>query len=262
MSLAPTMITMLLDDPGFDLEALATLRRIGYGAAPMPLPLLRRILDETQFELSQSYGMTEVSGASSYLGAEGHRLAATTRPDLLGSAGQPAGSNRIRIVDDDLVAVPTGEVGEIVVAGDQVMVGYWRRPDVTAETVVDGWLRTGDLGRFDAEGNLFVVDRKKDVIVSGGENVSSREVEDAIGTHPSVSASAVVGAPHEKWGEAVTAFVVPAPGASLDADELIAHVRARLAGYKSPREVHVVDELPVNANGKIDKKELRRRVAG
>lgn len=256
-SLAPTMIAMLLDDPAFDAAALATLRCIGYGASAIPIALLRKVLDTLDVDLSHSYGMTEASGGAVYLSPDDHRRAATRAPHLLSSTGRPVAGVEVRIVDDDLHELPVGAVGEIAIRGAQVMAGYWRQPEATAATLVDGWLRTGDLGRFDEEGYLFVVDRKKDIIVTGGENVASREVEDAVGAHPAVSAVAVVGVPDPRWGEAVCALVVRR--APVGESDIIEHCRRQIAGYKRPRHVLFVDDLAVNASGKIDKRALRDR---
>ena len=246
MSLAPTMLAMLFDHPRWRPGALGATRVIGYGAAPMPLPMLERVLTETEIGLSQGYGMTELSGNAVYLDAAQHRSAASDAPHLLGAAGVPAGANEVRIADD----------GEILVRGPQVMAGYWNRPELTAETIVDGWLHTGDIGRIDADGVLHVIDRKKDIIITGGENVASRQVEDALRSHPAVAAAAVIGEPDERWGEAVVGVVVSA-GADADEAELIAHVRAQLAGYKTPKRIRFVDALPLNASGKVDKTQLR-----
>ena len=246
MSLAPTMISMLLDDPAFDRAALAGVRTIGYGASAISEALLRRVLTETDVGLSQGYGMTELSGNACFLDADGHRLAAGSRPELLRSAGMPAPGVELRLAPD----------GEILVRAAQIMAGYWNEPDLTARTIVDGWLHTGDVGRID-DGYLFVVDRSKDLIISGGENIASREVEDAVAEHPAVRQVAVVAVPDPRWGEAVCAIVARRPGAELTADEVIAHCRTRLAGYKRPRRVLFRDEVPVNANGKLDKPSLR-----
>ena len=244
MSLAPTMLAMLFDHDRWTADALGATKVIGYGAAPMPLPMLQRVLAETEIGLSQGYGMTELSGNAVYLDADRHRQAASKAPHLLGAAGLPAGENELRIASD----------GEILVRGPQVMAGYWNRPDLTAETIVDGWLHTGDVGRLDEDGVLYIVDRKKDIIITGGENVASREVEDALRSHPAVTAAAVIGEPDERWGEAVVGVVV---ASHVDEASLIAHVRSRLAGYKTPKRIRFVDTLPLNASGKVDKNLLR-----
>lgn len=258
-SLAPTMLAMLLERPGA-VDALASLRQIAYGASAMPLDLLRRVQELLpDCDLGQGYGMTETSGNAVFLSAQDHRLAATSRPELLRAAGRPGPGVEIRLADDDGVEVPRGEVGEILVRGAQVCDGYWNDPEATARSRHGEWLRTGDLGRLDAEGYLYVVDRSKDIIVSGGENVSSREVEDLLSQHPSVRSVAVIATPHERWGEAVTAVVVETSPGELGGTALMEWTKGRIAGFKRPRRVELVDELPVNAAGKIDKPALRQR---
>jgi acyl-CoA synthetase (AMP-forming)/AMP-acid ligase II len=203
--------------------------------------------------------MTELSGNVVFLDAEDHRQALLGDESLIRAAGRPSPFVGVRVVDDDLADVPVGEVGEIVVRGDQVFAGYWNDPAASAESLRGGWFRTGDLGRFDRRGYLFVVDRKKDVIVTGGENVASREVEDVLRLHPGVREVAVIGVPDETWGENVCAVVVPAPDVGITAEDLIQHARQHLAGYKKPKHVAFVDELPKNHAGKVLKTELRAR---
>jgi len=259
-SLAPTMISMLLDHPGRSPESLASLRQISYGASAMPLPLLRRVLAEIPgVGLAQGYGMTELSGNAVFLGPADHRRAAEDAPHLLAAAGRPGPLVTLRIADAEGEELPRGEVGEILVRGDQVGAGYWQDPVATAESRLGPWLRTGDLGRIDEEGYLHVVDRMKDIIISGGENVASREVEDVLGSHPDVAQVAVVARADERWGEAVCAVVVPAEG-DLDVEELTEWTRGRLAGFKRPKSVITVEELPVNASGKVDKARVRKLV--
>ena len=259
ISLAPTMIAMILDHPDRSGYDLGSLRQIGYGASAMPLDLLHRTLAELPtVGLAQGYGMTELSGNGVFLGPEEHRRAGTVEPALLAAAGRPAPLIALRIADDDGHEVGRGEVGEILVRGDQVCAGYWDDPTETASAwTVDGWFRTGDVGRIDDDGFLYVVDRKKDIIITGGENVSSREVEDVVGRHDDVAAVAVVGIPDERWGERICAVVVARGGTAVDPDELIAWTDGRLAGFKRPRVVLTVDELPMNASGKIEKRVLR-----
>ena len=261
VSLAPTMVAMLLDHPERPSFDIGTLRQIGYGAAAMPLGLLRRTVSELPtVGLAQGYGMTELSGNAVFLGPDEHRRAATTEPELLAAAGRPAPLIALRIGDDDGIEVPRGDVGEILVRGDQVCAGYWNDPEaMEAGWTDDGWFRTGDVGRIDRSGRLHVVDRKKDIIITGGENVSSREVEDVVGAHESVAAVAVVGVPDDRWGERVCAVVVPRVGAAFDPDELVAWTDGRLAGFKRPRIVLTVDALPVNASGKVEKRLVRDR---
>ena len=263
-SFAPTMVSSLLDGPGP--EALRNLRQISYGASAMPAGLLRRCLEQLPWcGLAQGYGMTELSGNAVFLDADDHRRSVGDRPELYGAAGRPGPLVRVRVVDEDDADVPTGDVGEIVVAGGQVTPGYWEDPTNTASSRFsdrDGtvWLRTGDVGRLDAEGYLFVVDRAKDLVITGGENVSSREVEDVVGAHPDVAAVAVVGLPDDHWGERVVAVVVPRPAATVDPEEVVAWTAGRTAGFKRPKQVVVVDELPLNASGKVDKPALRARL--
>ena len=261
-SLAPTMLSMLLDHPDRTATSLDGLRQISYGAAAMPLDLLRRVLDELPHcGLAQGYGMTELSGNAVFLSPEDHRRAATVEPGLLAAAGRPGPLVALRIVDDDDREVAHGEAGEILVRGDQVCAGYWNDPDATTESRLGPWLRTGDIGRL-VDGVLHVVDRKKDLIITGGENVASREVEDVVSLHPDVAAVAVVGVPDDRWGETVCAVVVPAAGVdAFDPDGLVRWTDGRIAGFKRPRRVVVVDELPLNASGKVDKVAVRRLAA-
>jgi long-chain acyl-CoA synthetase len=177
-----------------------------------------------------------------------------------GSVGLPLPGAEVRILDDDGHSLPAGEPGEICVRSPAVMQGYWRAADVTAEAIRDGWLHTGDIGRLDDEGYLFIVDRKKDLIIRGGFNVYPRDVEDALLEHPFVSAAGVVGRPDERRGEEVVAFVSLTSPDAITADELIEWARARIGGYKYPREVHIVDAIPLTAVGKLDRKVLRSRL--
>ena len=227
-SLAPTMLASLLDHLDEEGDELPTLRRIGYGAAPIPPVVRARAEDRLRVTFSEGYGMTELSGNAVF-------------------DGRASPYVELRIAN-----------GEILVRGDQVTAGYWRDDAATAEAFAGGWFHTGDLGTWDTEGRLRISDRSKDVIITGGENVSSREVEDLIHEHPGVAAVAVVGVPDEYWGEAICAVVVPRSGSALTGGDVVDHVRARLAGFKKPRHVLLVDELPVNAAGKVVKAELRR----
>ncbi len=260
MSLAPTMIAMLLDDPGLGDSDLSSVRSIGYGASAIPPAVLRRGMKLLRCDFAQGYGMTELAGNAVFLDAEAHRRGLADAPHLLGAAGLPGPLIELRIVDSAGADVATGEIGEIVVRGPQVTAGYWRDAAATAASWRDGWFHTGDIGRRDGEGFLYVVDRVKDIIVSGGENIASREVEDALHLHPAVREAAVVGEPDERWGENVCAFVALRAGAVVSEAELIDSVRAHLAGYKKPKRVVFVDELPKNAGGKIAKAELRARL--
>jgi long-chain acyl-CoA synthetase len=175
----------------------------------------------------------------------------------LGSAGKPLGRGEVRIVDDRGRDVAQGEPGEIVARSDRMMTGYWRKPEETAETIKDGWLHTGDVGRMDEDGYIYLVDRKKDMIISGGENIYSREVEEVLYAHPAILEAAVVGVPDEKWGESVKAVVVLKDGAQASEEEIIDFCKEHLASYKKPRSVDFRDGLPKTGSGKIKKAELR-----
>lgn len=243
-SLAPTMLHALLTHLELTGTTLSTLRSVAYGSAAIPADLLRRALDRLDVDFHQGYGMTETGGNVTFLGPEEHRAGAAGDQVVLSGAGRPHSGVFIRIADD----------GEILVRGRQVTTRYW--PDLPA-TDADGWLRTGDIGRIDAHGRLFVVDRRKDIVVTGGENVSSREVEDVLTGHPGVEMVAVVGVPDDYWGEAVCAVVVPAAGHEITADGVIGYVRDRLSAFKRPRHVVFVAELPTTTNGKVAKDAVR-----
>jgi acyl-CoA synthetase (AMP-forming)/AMP-acid ligase II len=230
------------------------LRSIYYGASPIAEETLRRAIEALGCGFVQSYGLTEAAQALTFLTADDHRLALDRRPELLLSAGRAAAGTALRLVDAFGAPAVTGE---ILARGPQLMSGYWRRPQETAETLVDGWLHTGDVGRLDEDGYLFVEDRIKDVVVSGGENVSPRVVEDVLFEHPAVAEAAVIGVPDERWGEAVKAVVALRPGAGCTQEEIIAFCRPRLAGFERPRSVDFVDALPRTATGKVLKRLLR-----
>lgn len=256
MSLAPTMIGLLLDHPDFCAADLASVRSIGYGASAMPQTLLQRLLSQTRVGLCQSYGMTELSGSVAFLTEQDHREAAHNNPDLLRSVGRPLPTAQIKLIDDAGAPVAAGEAGEIAVQAEQCMLGYWQDADATAKAIRDGWLHTGDIGRFNEAGYLFIVDRKKDMIISGGENIASREIEEVLRRHPDVTDCAVIGLADPQWGESPCA-VLRLRRAVSDR-ELTAHCRKLLAGYKTPRRWIRADELPLNASGKVDKPLLRR----
>ncbi|MHC9295846.1 AMP-binding protein [Mycobacterium sp. LTG2003] len=252
-SLAPTMLHSLLGHLERTGTRLPSLHAVAYGSAAMPLDLLRRAIDLLGVDFHQGYGMTETGGNITFLGPDDHRAGAAGDARLLVSAGHPHRGVEVGIVGEDGTSLAAGAVGEIVVRGDQVAPRYWPAQPSTA----DGWLRTGDVGRLDSDGRLFVVDRLKDVIVTGGENVSSREVEDVLSGHPDVDMVAVVGIPDEYWGEAVCAVIVPVAGREPSAGELIEHVRCAIAGFKRPRVVLFVDALPLTGNGKVAKDRVR-----
>jgi acyl-CoA synthetase (AMP-forming)/AMP-acid ligase II len=218
----------------------------------------------------QSYGLTEAAQALTFLTPADHQRALAGRPELLLAAGRPAADTQLRVVDPTGAPVPDGMLGEVIARGPQLMRGYWNLPEATAATLRGGWLHTGDAGVLDGEGYLYVQDRVKDLIVSGGENISPREVEEVLATHPAVAEAAVIGVPDPRWGEAVKAVVARRAGTEVTAEELIAFCRTRLGGFKLPRSVDFVQALPRNALGKVLKRELRepywaghaRRVAG
>jgi acyl-CoA synthetase (AMP-forming)/AMP-acid ligase II len=251
----PAMLLFLMDHPDCPNTDLSSLRSVLYGASPIPEALLQRALDVFGCQFIQAYGLTETTGAICLLPAEDH-VAGSPR---LRSCGRPVFGARMRVVDGAGRDCPPSVVGEIVARGEQVMKGYWRRPEASAEAIRDGWFHTGDAGYFDADGYLYIHDRVKDMIVSGGENVYPAEVENALAAHPAVADVAVIGVPDERWGEAVKAVVVLRPGASADERELLDFCRDRIASYKRPRSVDFVDALPRNPTGKILKRELRER---
>jgi acyl-CoA synthetase (AMP-forming)/AMP-acid ligase II len=261
----PSMLQSLLDDPTFRPERVQGLARIAFGAAPMPPDLLDRALEAwPRAEFFQAYGMTETAGAVCMNPPENHRHEARAR-GLVNSVGRPGLGAEIMIADESGREVPRGEVGEILVRGPMIMQGYWRQPQATNAAFNDGWLRTGDGGRMTPEGFLFIVDRLKDMIISGGENVYSGEVEAALRSHPAVAQAAVIGVPDAQWGEAVHAVVVLQPQAAGDAaslpEALRAWCRKQLAGYKCPRAFSFVPELPMSAAGKVLKNVLRKQVS-
>jgi len=205
----------------------------------------------------QGFGQTESSACITFLSAHDHRRALAGKPELLRSAGRALIGTRVRIVDSEDQELPRGETGEIVMRGPQMMKAYWNMPEASAEALKNGWLHTGDIGMMDEEGYVYVQDRIKDMIVSGGENVYPREVENVLFEHPAIADAAVIGVPDEKWGEAVTAVLVLRDGASLEPEELIDFCRGKLGAYKIPRQIRYVGELPRNASGKVLKKDLR-----
>ena len=260
LHLAPTMLEAVLREAAGRPGALAGVRTVVYSAAPITAPTLRAAMTAMpDAGFLNLYGQTEVM--TSGLPRELHHGEGAARDRRLTSVGHPFPDNAVRIVGEDGTECPPGTPGEITVASPAMFRGYWNDSAATAATLRDGWCHTGDIGVVDEEGLLHLVDRKKDVIISGGENVYSLEVEEALLTHPGVAQCAVVGVPDERWGEAVCAVVVPADGASIEATDLREHVAAQIAKYKAPRSVVVVDELPVLPTGKIDKKALRRRYA-
>ena len=251
--LVPTMIQMLVDHPEAQRHDLSSMESLIYGASPISEAVLdraRKVFTGTAF--TQAYGMTELSPTTTILTDADH-----DDPVLRRSAGRAAPYARVKIVDENGDEVPRGTVGEIVAAGDHVMLGYWKQPGATAEAVRAGWMHTGDGGYMDERGYVYVVDRIKDMIISGGENVYSIEVENVVAKHPAIAQVAVIGVPDEIWGERVHAVVTLAPGSALDLDELRGFCKQEIAGYKAPRSLEIVERLPMSAAGKILKRTLR-----
>ncbi|MDM0021075.1 class I adenylate-forming enzyme family protein [Variovorax saccharolyticus] len=256
----PSMLQSLLDDPAFTPERVKSLDRIAFGAAPMPPDLLDRALAAwAHAEFFQAYGLTETAGAVCINLPSNHRPGAHMQ-GRLNSVGRAGLGAEIIVADESGRELPRGEVGEVLARGPMLMQGYWRNPEATAAAFRDGWFRTGDAGRMLPDGHLFIVDRLKDMIISGGENVYCAEVEAALRSHPQVANAAVIGVPDLRWGEAVHAVVVRGGDASVTVDELRAWCRERLAGYKCPRGISFVPELPMSAAGKVLKNLLRDRV--
>jgi acyl-CoA synthetase (AMP-forming)/AMP-acid ligase II len=233
------------------------LRLIGYGASAISEATLRRAVAVFGCDFIQAYGMTETSPILTCLSPADHKRALAERPDLLLSAGRAVPGTDLRIVDENDNPLPPGAIGEIVARGPQIMQGYWNQPEATAEALRGGWMHTGDAGVLDAEGYLYVQDRVKDMIVSGGENIYPREVEDVLFQHPAVGDVAVIGVPDERWGEAVKAVVVLRPGTSATEQELIDFCLGKLGAYKRPRSVDFAATLPRNPSGKVLKRALR-----
>jgi long-chain acyl-CoA synthetase len=252
MSGVPTMFVYLLNFPDADRFDTSSMKLWGSGAAPLPVEIVEPFEKRFGGRVLEGYGLTEASPVVS-----AHRYSGERR---LGSVGQPIPGVEVAIVDDDDRALAVGEVGEVCVRGANVMLGYYRMPEETARTIRNGWLHTGDMGRLDADGFLYIVERKKDLIIRGGFNIYPREVEDVLYAHPAVGEAAVVGTRDAVMGEDVLAFVVPKAGTSPTADELIAFCQERLAKYKCPKQVRFLETLPKSPIGKILRKELRAQV--
>jgi acyl-CoA synthetase (AMP-forming)/AMP-acid ligase II len=258
VGLVPTMIQMLVDYPEFGKYNVESLKHVMYGASPISEGVLTRALAGFPgTEFVQGYGQTELAGVCTLLGCEYHTMEGMKHGKLR-SAGCPSLCVELRIVDDGGNDVTRGTTGEVVVRGPNVMAGYWQKPAETAGVFTkDGWLRTGDCAYMDDEGFVFIVDRLKDMIVSGGENVYSVEVESAISTHPAVAQCAVIGIPSAQWGEAVHAVVVLKENAEAAEDDIKSHCKKRIAGYKCPQSIEFRQELPISGAGKVLKRNLR-----
>jgi fatty-acyl-CoA synthase len=246
------------------------LRLIYYGASPIAEQTLRNAMSVFKCQFVQTYGLTEATQLVTVLSHEDHQRALSGRPELLLSAGRPAVGTETRIVNQDGEPLPIGQTGQLAVRGPQLMRGYWQLPEATGETLRDGWLMTGDAASMDAEGYVYIHDRVKDMIISGGENIYPREVENVLFEHPAIADAAVIGVPDERWGETVKAFVVFQNDLTATPTEIIDYCRPHLAGFKLPRSVEVIDAIPRTTTGKVLKRELRepywagsnRQVAG
>jgi acyl-CoA synthetase (AMP-forming)/AMP-acid ligase II len=253
--IVPAALHILLQHPRCASVDYSRLKYILYGAAPIPLELLRQCIQMFGCEFIQNYGMTETTGTIVMLPPEDHDPNGNQR---MRSAGKPLPGVEIKIVDGDGNELPVGEVGEVITRSSNNMLGYWNLPDATQKTLTgDGWVHTGDAGYVDEDGYLYIHDRVKDMIISGGENVYPAEVESAIYGHPDVLEVAVIGVPDDKWGEAVKAVCVPKPGATIDPENVIGWARERIAGFKVPKSIDIIPALPRNASGKILRKDLR-----
>jgi acyl-CoA synthetase (AMP-forming)/AMP-acid ligase II len=270
-TLVPSMIqACLVAVPDVAERRYDGLRQISYGASPIAEETLRRAMDIFKCDFIQGYGMTESTAVLTYLLPADHFRGLSDKPELLLSAGRPLVGTDVRVVDEDDKPVPHGTVGEIIARGPQLMRGYWNLPDESAEALRDGWFHTGDAGTIDDEGYIYIQDRVKDMIVSGGENIYPRVIEEVLFQHPAIADAAVIGVPDEQWGETVKAIVVLRQGATATDDEIMDFCRGKLGGFERPRSVDFVDALPRNPSGKVLKRELRepywagqrRRVAG
>lgn len=259
--LVPTQVNRLVQSPALADHDLSRLHSVAYGGAPFHVEDLKVAVERLGPVLVQVYGQGEAPMTATYLRQEEHVLGDPASEARLASAGHSRTGMEVRLVDEQDRPVPTGELGEIVVRGPAVMSGYWERPDESAQTLRGGWLHTGDIGKFDDQGYLYILDRMKDLIITGGSNVYAREVEEVLIQHPEVAAVTVIGLPDRNWGERVVAVVVLTEGAEPDAAALVDYCGSHLASYKKPKQVHFVANLPVSAYGKVLKRELREQFA-
>jgi long-chain acyl-CoA synthetase len=258
--LVPAMINFVLNQPDIAEYDLSSLRRVIYGASPMPSQLLKEAIKVLGCDFVQGYGMTEASPLLTVLYPEDHHIEGSEKlTKRLSSCGREIIGVEVRVVDDDGHDVLPGEVGEIIARGPNIMQGYWKKEAETRAVLQKGWYYSGDMGTVDEDNYIFLVDRKKDMIISGGENIYSTEVENAIYTHPAVFEAAVIGVPDEKWGEAVKGIVVLKPGADATAAEIIQHCRGQIAAYKVPKSIDFISELPKSGAGKVLKRNLREK---
>jgi long-chain acyl-CoA synthetase len=256
INLVPTLLGWILALPNLDDFDLSSLRIISYAGSPMPPEVLKRCINKFGNIFSQGYGLTEAAPLCTVFFPEDHAFEGP-KAGLLKSVGKEGATVELRILDENDKPVKPGEVGEIAAMGKNIMMGYWKNPQLTAKTLRGGWLHTGDIGTIDAEGYIYLVDRKADMIITGGENVYPKETEDVLYEHPAVQECAVASAPDEKWGERVQAVVVLKEGHTVTEEELIQHSKKRLAGYKCPKKIEFWDELPKTPVGKIIRKKVK-----
>jgi len=253
----PTLYTWLLEFSDLEKYDLSSLRSIDYAGSPFPQQKLRKCIQKFGNIFGQGYGMTEAMGGT-LLCPKDHILEGE-KAKLLASAGQESPVAKVRVVNEKGLPVVQGEIGEVAISGKHVMMGYWKNPALTAERIRNGWYHTGDMGYMDEDGYLFLVDRKADMIVTGGENVYPKDVEDVLSSHPAVFEAVVVSAPDEKWGERVQAVVVLKDNETTKEDELIAYCKARLAGYKCPKAIQFWNNIPKTSVGKISRKDVKKK---
>jgi acyl-CoA synthetase (AMP-forming)/AMP-acid ligase II len=262
-AMVPTMVARLLAIPGISPDRLKNLKMLGYAGAPMPAEQIRQCHEPLTKHMVQYYGLVEAIPPVTVLSEADHTLGLTSEPEVLTSAGNPCAGVEVRIVDEDGKDVPVGEIGEVITRGDHVMRGYWGaagQDSTVTKAVRDGWLHTGDLGRVDQHDRLFLVDRKGDMIISGGYNIYPREIEEVIAQVAGVHEVAVVGVKDQEWGQRVTALITLLPGAQVDSQQVMDHCKASMASYKKPKEVRIVESFPLNSTGKIAKKVIREQL--
>jgi acyl-CoA synthetase (AMP-forming)/AMP-acid ligase II len=263
LQIVPTQLVAMLEQSDFESYDLSSLKRIWYAASPMPAELLRKGLKVFGPVFAQGYGQTESGPQIAFLPRKAHQVLdrSIEEQKVLTSCGQPSFGVHVRIVDENNNDVEPGVIGEIIAQSDSIMVEYWRKPKETAEAIVDGWLHTGDLAYYDETGFIYIVDRKKDMIITGGENVYPREVEEVLYRHPAVAETAVIGVPDPKWVERVHAAIVLKKNGTATEKEIIAFCKKHMASYKAPKSVDFLDELPKSPQGKILKREIRKGLA-
>jgi len=260
MFAAPTMVKMLVSYPDIGKYDLSSLKCLNYGGGPMYVEDLKEAVRKLPNCLVQLYGQAECPMTISYLRKEEHVPEGTAdQTERLKSAGIPRTDVVVKVFDKNDSELPPGEIGEIVVRGEEVMPGYWKNPEATRETLRNRWLHTGDIGKMDERGYVYLLDRSKDMVISGGENIYPREIEEVILRHPAIHEVVVIGVPDEIWGEAIKAIVSTKPGMKTSEREIIDFCKQNLASYKKPKSVEFIDELPKNPYGKILKRELREK---